>query len=47
MVPPDESHFAVGTVGIVLVVVFYARVLCFVLCHVMSFVLVLLIVVHR
>ena len=47
MVPPDESHFAVGTVGIVLVV----GVLClctvtFSVCH-MSFFLVLLVLVHR
>ena len=45
MVPPDESHFAVGTVGIVLVIGVLS-VLCFVLCHIMSFVLALLVVVH-
>ena len=47
MVPPDESRFAVGTVGIVLVIgVLYVSVLCFVLCHIMSFVLALLVVAH-
>ena len=44
MVPPDESHFAVGTVGIVSVIGVLS-VLCFVLCH-MSFVLTLLVVAH-
>ena len=45
MVPPDESHFAVGTVGIVSVIGVLS-VLCFVLCHIMSFVLALLVVAH-
>ena len=36
MVPPDESHFAVGTVGIVLVigVLYLCTVFCSVSCHV-------------
>ena len=45
MVPPDESHFAVGTVGIVSVIGVLS-VLCFVLCHIMSFILALLVVAH-
>ena len=46
MVPPDESHFAVGTVGIALDIGVCMSVYCILVC-VMSFVLVLLIVVHR
>ena len=46
MVPPDESHFAVGTVGIVSVVGVLCLHAIFCSASFMSFVLALLVVVH-